>query len=117
MPEYTEGLKDLDSFSHIILIFHIHLNKKVKTQTQPFMDNVYHGIFATRSPSRPNHLGLSVVRVYRVEGNRVYIRDLDILDGTPLLDIKPYLNVIDENDEVNLGWFEKYKNRKMGWHD
>ena len=116
-PEFTDGLKDLDGFSHIILIFHIHLNKKVKMQTRPFMDNVYRGIFATRSPSRPNHLGMSVVRVDYVEENRVYIRDLDILDGTPLLDIKPYLKVINDKDEVKLGWFEKHKDQEMGWHD
>ena len=81
------------------------------------MDQVYRGIFATRSPSRPNHIGLSVVRVDRVEGNRVYIRDLDIVDGTPLLDIKPYLKVINDEDAVKLGWFEKHKKREMGWHD
>ena len=117
LPEYIDGLKDLDGFSHIVLLFHIHLNKKVKMQTRPFMDNVYRGIFATRSPSRPNHIGMSVVRLDRVEGNSVYIRDLDIVDGTPLLDIKPYIKVINEDDEMKLGWFEKHKKREMGWHD
>jgi len=117
LPEYIDGLKDLDGFSHIILLFHIHLNKKVKMQTRPFMENEYRGIFATRSPSRPNHIGMSVVRVDRVNGNRIYIRDLDIVDGTPLLDIKPYIKVINEKDKVKLGWFEKHKSRDVKWHD
>jgi len=118
LPEYVDGLNDLDGFSHIILIFHLHLNEKVKMQTRPFMDNVYRGIFATRSPSRPNHLGLSIVRLDRVEGNRVYIRDMDMIDGTPLLDIKPYVKVIREEDEIKQGWFEPYKNRKhKTWHE
>ena len=116
-PEYIEGLKDLEGFSHIILLFHLHLNKKIKMQTRPFMDDVYRGIFATRSPSRPNHIGMSVVRIDRIENNIIYIRDLDIVDGTPLLDIKPYLKVIHEEDDIKLGWFEEQKNRKMGWHD
>jgi tRNA-Thr(GGU) m(6)t(6)A37 methyltransferase TsaA len=117
LPEYKEGLKDLEGFSHIILIFHLHLNEKVKMQTRPFMDNEYRGIFATRSPSRPNHLGMSVVRVERVEDNRVYIRDLDMIDGTPLLDIKPYVKMINDADEIRMGWFEKHKERKhKTWH-
>jgi len=117
LPKYIEGLKDLDEFSHIILLFHIHLNKKVKMQTRPFMDNTYRGIFATRSPSRPNHIGMSVVRIDRIEENIIYIRDLDIVDGTPLLDIKPFINVINKEDEVKLGWFEKHKDKTRPWHD
>jgi tRNA-Thr(GGU) m(6)t(6)A37 methyltransferase TsaA len=105
--EYSEGLKDLDGFSHIILICHFHLSKKGSLRVKPFMDSKVRGVFATRSPSRPNPIGLSVVRLVKIEGNVLYIQDADIVDGTPLLDIKPYIPNLEERESVRVGWLEK----------
>ena len=107
IAEYTEGLKDLDGFSHIILIYHFHLSKKTSLMVKPYMDNKLHGVFATRSPGRPNPIGLSVVRLLRIEKNILYIKDLDIVDGTPLLDIKPYVPEFDIREVEKTGWLEK----------
>jgi tRNA-Thr(GGU) m(6)t(6)A37 methyltransferase TsaA len=106
-PEYAEGLKDIEGFSHLILIYHFHLLKSSSLLVKPFLDNELHGIFATRSPSRPNLLGFSVVRLTRVEGNKLHILDVDIVDGTPLLDVKPYVSKFDNRETVRNGWFEK----------
>ncbi|HWR05767.1 tRNA (N6-threonylcarbamoyladenosine(37)-N6)-methyltransferase TrmO [Sporomusa sp.] len=106
-PEYAEGLKDIEGFSHLILIYHFHLLKGSSLLVKPFLDNELHGIFATRSPSRPNLLGFSVVRLTRVEGNKLHILDVDIVDGTPLLDVKPYVSKFDNRETVRNGWFEK----------
>ncbi|MCK4357590.1 MAG: tRNA (N6-threonylcarbamoyladenosine(37)-N6)-methyltransferase TrmO [Candidatus Cloacimonetes bacterium] len=106
-PEYTEGLKDVEGFSHIILTYHFHLSKKVSLRAKPYMDNEEHGIFAMRGPSRPNPIGISVVRLIRIEGNILYIQDVDIVDGTPLLDIKPYVPEFDIRDAKKIGWLEK----------
>lgn len=105
--EYAEGLKDLDGFSHIILIFHIHKARKASLLLKPYMDNELRGVFATRAPSRPNPIGISVVRLDKVEGNILFIRDLDILDGTPLLDIKPFVQEFASTDEIRVGWLKK----------
>ncbi len=105
-PEYREGLQDLEGFSHIILIYHFHLAGKPALKVKPYMDDRVHGVFATRSPSRPNPIGISVVRLTRIEGNKLYIRDVDILDGTPLLDIKPYVPEFDVRNAVRKGWLE-----------
>jgi tRNA-Thr(GGU) m(6)t(6)A37 methyltransferase TsaA len=105
-PEYVEGLKDVEGFSHLILIYHFHLVKDASLLVKPFLDNELHGIFATRSPSRPNSIGFSVVRLTRVEGNKLHIQDVDIVDGTPLLDIKPYVSAFDIREAVKTGWFE-----------
>ena len=106
--EYKAGLKDLDGFSHIILIYHLHLTSGHSLEVKPFLDTKKRGIFATRSPKRPNQIGLSVVRLEKVEGSKLFISDVDIVDGTPLLDIKPYIPHFDkhEDDEVHIGWFE-----------
>lgn len=106
-PQYAEGLKDLAGFSHLILLYHFHLVNKVALQVKPFMDDVPHGVFATRAPARPNALGLSIVRLDRIEGNLLHIRDLDIVDGTPLLDIKPYVPEFDRREAPKIGWLEK----------
>ncbi|RLE72380.1 MAG: tRNA (N6-threonylcarbamoyladenosine(37)-N6)-methyltransferase TrmO [Thermoprotei archaeon] len=106
-PEYMEGLKDLEGFSHIILIYHFHLVKKFSLKVIPYMDNEYRGVFATRAPARPNPIGISVVRLVKIEGNKLYIEDVDIVDGTPLLDIKPYVPEFDYRPEVKIGWLEK----------
>ena len=106
-PEYAEGLKDLEGFSHIILIYHFHLSKKSSLKVKPFMDDQMHGVFSTRAPSRPNPIGISVVRLVRIERNILYIQDMDIVDGTPLLDIKPYVPEFDVRKTEKIGWLKK----------
>ena len=105
--EYVEGLKDLNGFSHIILLYHFHLTKGYSLLVKPFMDDTIRGVFATRAPRRPNPIGLSVVRLLRIEGNILYIKDVDIVDGTPLLDIKPYVPDFDIKDVRDIGWLKK----------
>ena len=107
-PPYVEGLRDLDNFSHIILLYHFHLVGEYKLLVKPFMDNRIHGVFATRAPSRPNPIGLSVVSLLGVEGNVVYVRGVDIVDKTPLIDIKPFVPQFDTWDNVRrIGWLER----------
>ncbi|MBI9045674.1 MAG: tRNA (N6-threonylcarbamoyladenosine(37)-N6)-methyltransferase TrmO [Anaerolineaceae bacterium] len=106
-PEFLEGLKDLDGFSHVILIYQFHKVKQKKLMVTPFLDSEPHGVFATRAPVRPNSIGLSVVSLERIEGAELFFGNLDILDGTPLLDIKPYIPVFDQPEEVRMGWLEK----------
>ena len=106
-PEYTEGLKDVEGFSHLILIYHFHLSKESPLKVKPYMDNKMHGVFAMRGPSRPNSIGISIVRLVRVEGNILHIQDIDIVDGTPLLDIKPYVPEFDIREVEKTGWLEK----------
>lgn len=106
-PEYVEGLQDLDGFSHIILIYHFHLSKRSSLKVKPYMDDKLRGVFATRAPSRPNTIGISVVRLEKIKGNILYIQNLDVLDGTPLLDIKPYVPEFDEREVIRIGWLEK----------
>jgi len=106
-PEYAEGLRDIDGFSHIILIYHFHLSGKPALIAKPFLDDKEHGIFAMRGVSRPNPIGISVVRLVRVEDNILNIQDLDIVDGAPLLDIKPYVPEFDTRKVTRIGWLEK----------
>jgi len=106
-PEYVEGLADLEGFSHIFLIYHFHLYEEGYTlKVKPFLDNKKRGVFATRAPRRPNALGISVVRLSKVEGNILYIMDVDIVDGAPLLDIKPYIPEFDIRDVERSGWYK-----------
>jgi tRNA-Thr(GGU) m(6)t(6)A37 methyltransferase TsaA len=105
--EYVEGLTDVGGFSHIVLIYHFHLSKAYSLKSKPYMDTVEHGVFAMRGPSRPNPIGISVVRLESVERNILYIRDVDIVDGTPLLDIKPYVPQFDIREVQKVGWLEK----------
>jgi tRNA-Thr(GGU) m(6)t(6)A37 methyltransferase TsaA len=106
-PEYAEGLKDVENFSHIILIYHFHLSKKSPLKVKPYMDNEARGVFAMRGPSRPNPIGISTVRLVRIEENILHIQDVDIVDGTPLLDIKPYVPEFDIREVKKTGWLEK----------
>jgi len=106
-PEYAEGLKDIEGFSHIILLYHFHLSKEAALIVKPYMDSEAHGVFAMRGPSRPNPIGISVVRLVKVEGNTLHIQDVDIVDGTPLLDIKPYVREFDAREVEKVGWLEK----------
>jgi len=110
-PKFIKGLKDIEGFSHIILIYHFHLSKPYSLEVKPFMDNELHGLFATRAPARPNPIGISTVRLDRVEGRILYIRDVDIVDGTPLLDIKPYVPEFDIKEKHKTGWLEKNVNK------
>jgi tRNA-Thr(GGU) m(6)t(6)A37 methyltransferase TsaA len=105
--EYAEGLRDIGGFSHIILLYHFHLSKGPALIAKPYMADETHGVFAMRGPSRPNPIGISVVRLVRVEGNVLHIRDVDIVDGTPLLDIKPYIPEFDIREVERIGWLEK----------
>lgn len=107
MPQYREGLKDLEGFSHIYLLYHFHRAPKMKLLVTPYMDTEEHGVFATRSPLRPSHLGMSVVELLGVEGNELLIRGVDILDGTPVIDVKPYMPQFDNRDNVRTGWMQK----------
>jgi tRNA-Thr(GGU) m(6)t(6)A37 methyltransferase TsaA len=106
-PEYAEGLKDLDGFSHVILIYHFHLSSGYDLLVKPFLDSEMRGVFATRAPKRPNPIGISIVRLKEINGSIVHICDVDILDGTPLLDIKPYVPEFDNRTDVKVGWLEK----------
>ena len=107
--EYRAGLKDLDGFSHIILLYRFHRSRGFDLRVVPFMDSVPRGLFATRAPKRPNAIGLSVVRLDKIEGGVLHIRNVDILDGSPLLDIKPYVPEFDAPVEVRTGWLESAK--------
>lgn len=104
--EYVEGLDDLDGFSHIILLFHFHRSGPYRLKVTPFLDTSLRGLFATRAPSRPNPIGLSIVELVGIEGNELTIKGLDILDGTPVLDIKPYIHEFDARDGMRSGWLE-----------
>jgi tRNA (adenine37-N6)-methyltransferase len=110
-PEHSAGLKDLDGFSHIILLYHLHKVSKVQLTVVPFMDSEPRGVFATRAPVRPNPIGLSVVPLRKIEGNILFVDQLDILDGTPLLDLKPYVPEFDERPEIRIGWLEQARGK------
>jgi len=107
-PEYGEGLEDIEGFSHIILLYHFHLSKGSTLIVKPYMDSEARGVFAMRGPSRPNPIGISVVCLIKVEGNVLHIRDVDIVDWTPLLDIKPYVPEFDIREVERIGWLEKH---------
>jgi len=102
--ELSPGLTDLDGFSHIILIYYLHQSSGYDLLVTPFLDDKQHGVFSTRAPKRPNAIGLSVVKLERIEENSLYIGNVDILDETPLLDIKPYIP-----------WFDIHQTEKNGW--
>jgi len=105
--EYVEGLKDVDGFSHLILVYHCHLAQKYSLLVRPFLDERLHGVFSTRAPSRPNPVGVSVVRLTNIEKNMLHIQDVDIIDGTPLLDIKPFVPDFDQRKVERIGWLTK----------
>jgi tRNA-Thr(GGU) m(6)t(6)A37 methyltransferase TsaA len=103
-PEFALGLQDLEGFSHIYLIYHFHQSPRVKLIVKPFLQDVERGVFSTRSPCRPNAIGLSIVELLGRKENILYLDGLDILDGTPLLDIKPYTAKFDLHDVKKNGW-------------
>ncbi len=106
--EYEEGLVDLEQFSHAILIYYFHKSHKVTIKGRPFLEKKDHGIFAIRSPFRPNPIGLSVVKIKKIEKNRLYFTEVDVFDQTPILDIKPYVKYFDNRDNVKSGWLDKH---------
>ena len=106
-PGLVDGLDDIEGFSHLILLYHLHRAAPARLTVTPFLDDRPHGIFATRSPTRPNALGLSTVRLLGIAGARLDILDVDMLDGTPLLDIKPYVPAFDDRADARIGWFTR----------
>jgi len=110
--EFEEGLADLDGFSHIQLLYHFHKSEGYKLKVVPFLDTVGRGLFSTRAPRRPNNIGLSVTRVTSVEKNIIHITGIDVLDGTPLIDIKPYVPFFEDPDEeIRIGWLTGKRSR------
>ena len=105
--DFKEGLKDLDGFTHIILLYHFHRSQGFNLSVIPFLDAQPRGIFATRAPKRPNAIGLSIVKLNEIEDGILHIQNVDILDGTPLLDIKPHVPEFDAPGEVRTGWVQK----------
>jgi tRNA (adenine37-N6)-methyltransferase len=106
-PQYEEGLRDLDGFSHIILIYHFHLSKGYRLTVKPFLETVNRGLFSTRAPRRPNPIGLSIVRLVKIDGPTLHVQDVDVIDGTPLLDIKPWVPAFDGCKNARAGWLEE----------
>ncbi len=105
LPELIAGLGDLAESERLWLIYLLDCASAVQLVVRPYMDTAERGVFATRSPARPNHIGLSSVRLLRVEQNRLLIADVDMLDGTPLLDIKPYVPAFDSFEHARVGWY------------
>ena len=106
-PEYAEGLQDLEGFSHVHLIYVFDRVGEMKLRVKPYLQDVEHGIFAARSPTRPNPIGMSIVRLIGREAAMLHVAELDILDGTPLLDIKPFSSQFDLREGARAGWMEQ----------
>lgn len=111
LPEYVDGLRDLEGFSHVCLIYWFHKASSPRLIVKPFLDDMPRGVFATRASCRPNPIGLSVVRLVRREENVLHLEDMDILDGTPLLDIKPYITRFDYRENARCGWQDNVDER------
>jgi tRNA-Thr(GGU) m(6)t(6)A37 methyltransferase TsaA len=109
--EFAAGLKDLEGFSHIILLYHLHEAEGARLVVTPFMDAEPRGVFATRAPRRPNAIGLSTVELVEVRENVLTVENVDMLDGTPLLDIKPYVPEFDQRERCRVGWLERVRGR------
>lgn len=105
--KFAEGLFDLDGFNYIHLIFHFNQAKPAKLHVKPYLEDRLHGIFATRAPHRPNPIGMSIVKLISIEGNVLNVSNIDLLDGTPILDIKPYITNFDRRDDAICGWQDK----------
>lgn len=105
--EYQAGLKDLRGFSHVILLYHFHRSRGYELEVTPFLDSRRRGLFATRAPKRPNAIGLSVVRLISIKGHTLIVEGVDMLDGTPLLDIKPHVPAFDHVRSVRIGWLKE----------
>lgn len=105
-PEYQEGLKDIEIFSHIILLYYFHLVDEIVLVRKPFLDNEKHGIFSIRAPNRPNPIGFSIAKLLERIENKLYIAEIDVMNGTPLIDIKPYVPNFDIRTNATRGWLE-----------
>ena len=108
-PQFTDGLQDIEGFSHLILLYVFHRSSEYSLKVTPFLDDQTRGLFATRYPCRPNPIGLSTVRLLSRDAKILEIEGVDVLDGTPLLDIKPYMPEFDIRQNVNAGWYETRK--------
>lgn len=111
LPEFEEGLLDIDGMSHLFVIWTFHKSEGYSLLGKPPTDDRPHGVFATRSPRRPNPIGLTVVELIRREGGKLHVRGVDMLDGTPILDIKPYLSSI-PSEKLKRGWLDEAENRQ-----
>ena len=111
-PEFEKGLKDIEGFSHIIVLFYFHMSKHTKLEVVPFLDTVVRGVYSTRAPIRPNRIGLSIVELISREKNVLHVQGVDMVDGTPVLDIKPYVGGFDipkiSSGKVRIGWLKKF---------
>jgi len=111
--KYVKGLKDLEGFSHAILLFYFHKSNREDIEGKPYLETKKHGIFSIRSPHRPNHIGLSIVKIKYIKDNKLYFTGVDMINGTPLLDIKPFVKYFDNQEDVVSGWLDKhFKNGK-----
>jgi tRNA-Thr(GGU) m(6)t(6)A37 methyltransferase TsaA len=110
-PEFADALRDLEGFSHIYLLYHFHKVRQSLLVVTPFLDSKPHGIFATRAPTRPNPLGLSMVKLVRIDHIHVYVEGADVLNGTPLLDIKPFVPEFESVQDVRIGWLEQVRDK------
>jgi len=112
--EFKEGLESLDGFSHAILIYHFHKAGQVTNKGKPFLEDTEHGIFSIRSPYRPNKIGFSIVKIIKIEENMLHFTEVDMLNDTPLIDIKPYVKYFDSRQDVSSGWIDKhFKDNKI----
>ena len=104
--EFEPGLKDIEGFSHLILLYVFHRSEGYDLLARPYVEDEYHGVFAIRAPKRPNPIGFSVVKLEKREKHILYLAEMDMLDGTPLLDIKPFAPKFDHRENVRVGWME-----------
>lgn len=111
--EFAEGLKDVEGFSHLYLLYHFHKSEGYSLHCRPYRDEEARGVFSCRAPKRPNPLGLSVVRLIGREGNILHVGEVDIIDGSPLVDIKPYVPRFDSRADVREGWLEESHDRTV----
>lgn len=115
LPEYEEGLADFDGFSHVILLYIFHRTGGYIPLVTPFMDSKPRGLFSTRAPKRPNPIGISIVKLKKIDKTTLYVENIDVLDGTPLVDIKPYVPEFDRpSGRIRTGWLEQAKGRVEG---
>ena len=106
-PQYQTGLKDLSEFSHVYCLYYFDMVKlPVPLQSKPFLDNEKRGVFAIRSPFRPNPLGLSILEILEINDNIIHVKNVDILDKTPILDLKPYIPQFDNIETKKIGWLK-----------
>ncbi len=106
-PEFVDGIRDLNGFSHIYVLFYFHLSQSYNLTPIPFLDTVPRGLFSTRAPRRPNPIGLSIVTIEDIKDNIIQISGIDMVDKTPLLDIKPFIPNFEPKDNVRTGWMTK----------